>query len=369
MSTAAFAHWQPEFEARGIPTFPVDGVAKRPLVRNYLKIGRSYSNKLVSQFANAQAYGFALRNRVTVLDCDSPDERVLADAFDRHDKSPIVIRSGGGNFQAWYKWNGERRHVRPDPTRPIDILGGGFAIGPGSIGAKGRYEIIEGHLDDLDHLPTLRNFDPTPKGRDGSVINKGRRNRELFEHCMRQAPQCDDLATLVDVAETFNSFSMHPPLPADEVLRTAQSAWHYEETGQNRFCQHGAYLSLHEVDHIVGDPHFFALLAWLRAHHGPDNEFMIADGLADRLGWPIRQLRASRNRGLREGWFRRTRTAAPGRPALYRWLERDQGQDLADLTGLKGGLALEGVSGRGVLVENSLADLTGLTSLVAGGGR
>jgi hypothetical protein len=88
---------------------------------------------------------------------------------------------------------------------------------------------------------------------------------------------------------------------------------------------------------------------------------MIADGLADVLGWPIRQLRASRNRGLREGWFRRTRTAAPGRPALYRWLERDRGEDLTDLTGLKRGTPRGGRKRRGKgLIENSLADLTGL---------
>ena len=36
-------------------------------------------------------------------------ERTLAAALDRHGATPIIVRSGSGNHQAWYRHNGEHR--------------------------------------------------------------------------------------------------------------------------------------------------------------------------------------------------------------------------------------------------------------------
>src|SRR5262249_20697814 len=46
----------------------------------------------------------------------------------RHGPTPLVVRSGSGNFQAWYKHNGERRRIRPWPEKPIDVLGRGYTV-------------------------------------------------------------------------------------------------------------------------------------------------------------------------------------------------------------------------------------------------
>jgi hypothetical protein len=177
----SFAQWQPIYAAHGLSTFPVrieDG-DKKPMVRNYLRAGRRYSDRLAQQFPDAQAFGFALGNRtkITVLDCDSNDERILSDAMSRHGKTPLVVRSGSGNYQAWYRHNREGRHIRPDPRLPVDILGGGFVVAPPSHGIKSAYQIIEGSLDDLGRLPTLRNF---VAATNAEVISTGRRNNALL---------------------------------------------------------------------------------------------------------------------------------------------------------------------------------------------
>ncbi|WP_394893418.1 bifunctional DNA primase/polymerase [Mesorhizobium sp. AaZ16] len=137
------------------PPFPERD--KRPAVKGYLKIGDRTSEQLALKFANDNAFGFACkRSQITVLDVDAPDERLLADALDQHGPSPLIIRSGSGNFQAWYRNNGEGRRVRPDPAKPIDILGDGFVVAPPSQGSKGQYQIIAGTLDDIERLPTMR---------------------------------------------------------------------------------------------------------------------------------------------------------------------------------------------------------------------
>jgi hypothetical protein len=126
-----YQNWQADYAAHGVATFPVDA-DKRPMVSRYRKFGLVGSTRVASKFANAPAIGFMCgrRSGVTVLDVDTTDDRILADAVNRHGKTPIVARSGSGHFQAWYRHGGERRLIRPRPGVPIDILGGGFVVAP-----------------------------------------------------------------------------------------------------------------------------------------------------------------------------------------------------------------------------------------------
>jgi hypothetical protein len=112
-----FAEWQPIYAEHGIATFPVvidGGGGKRPAVKGYLKVGSILSRELAIRFPDNDAFGFALgrSNRITVLDVDTSDERVLSDALAKHGASPLIVRSGSGNWQAWYRHGGESRHVR-----------------------------------------------------------------------------------------------------------------------------------------------------------------------------------------------------------------------------------------------------------------
>ena len=100
----AFAEWQPRYAQHGIATFPVviDGSGKRPAVKGYLKAGSDLSRDLALRFAANDAFGFALGryNRITVLDVDTRDDRSLSEALAKHGPSPLIIRSGSGNWQA-----------------------------------------------------------------------------------------------------------------------------------------------------------------------------------------------------------------------------------------------------------------------------
>jgi hypothetical protein len=179
-----FSKWQPIYAEHGIATFPVRlGEVKKPAIKNYLKIGKAASAALAERFGEANAFGFACeRSKITVLAVDTDDERVLASALDRHGQTPIVIRSGSGHYHAWYKRNGERRHVRPWKDLPIDVLGGGYIVAPPSVAAKGTYEFLQGSLDDLTSLPTLRNVSDLIKvPKPAAAIREPERNRSWNE--------------------------------------------------------------------------------------------------------------------------------------------------------------------------------------------
>ena len=155
-----FSEWQPIYAERGITLIPC-GDNKVPLVKNPQKFGRDASREIANKFSDASAFGYycGKRNGITVLDVDTTDERVLSDAMNRHGQTPIVVRTGSGKFHALYRFNNEKRAVRAWDGLPIDLLGAGLAIAPPSIVAKGQYQIIQGHLDDLDRLPIMRELE------------------------------------------------------------------------------------------------------------------------------------------------------------------------------------------------------------------
>jgi len=299
---------------------------KRPAVRGYLKLGSITSARLAEKFPDARSFGFVLgeRSKITVLDVDTPSERVLADALNQHGRTPVIVRSGSGNHQCWYRWKGENRQIRPFGEKPIDLLGGGFIVAPPSRGIKSNYQFIEGSLDDLDSLPVLRGIEITTSPLSHSSIldggvTEGHRNASLWRHCMQSAHYCDDFDAVLDVARTRNAEFM-PPLTDSEVMKVAKSAWDYTERGANRFGRHGVFFATDEVNHLItSDSDAFVLLAFLRANNRPERVFMVANGLAGTLGWGLNRFRRARNR-LEETEIEMVRRPSTFKgPALYRW--------------------------------------------------
>jgi hypothetical protein len=339
MSAGVFQTFQPQYAAQRIATFPV--VNKRPAVRGYPRIGLRASSELAGKFADAPALGFmcGARSGVTVLDIDTADERILADALGRHGETPIVVRTASGKWHAWYRHSNERRRIRPWDPSPIDLLGtGGFAIGPPSAMQRGCYEFVQGGLDDVARLLTMRGLDaslyneainivpddvlPKDAAEDDeptlSAVSKGRRNDKLFAHCMRHVHHCDDRDALLDVGRTFN-LNCLPPLSDDEVIKTVSSAWRYTARGENRFRMTGSWLPTDTVRQLAPDPHLLSLVSFLKAENRPDRTFMIADGLATVLHWPRRKLTAARRKAIERGLVVMVSKPHSGHPGLYRF--------------------------------------------------
>jgi hypothetical protein len=293
---------------------------KRPAVKHYKKVGLPGSAQLAMRFENDNAFGFMVgdRTKLTILDVDTPDERVLTRALNRHGHSPIIVRTGSGKFHAYYRHNREHRLIRPWPDRPIDLLGAGFVVAPPSTTEKGKYQFIQGSLDDLDQLPVLRNLDlPKAEG-----AKQGARNNQLFRHCMKNAPHVDSFDDLLDVARTFND-NCEPPMEETEVMTVASNAWGYEQRGENRFGKHGAWFPLDEVGRMIdGNQDAALLLMFLRANQGPDATFMCANGLADTFGWRRQRFAEAKHRLIEMGYLKVLRQAGPQTPALYRWGRR-----------------------------------------------
>ena len=305
-----------------IATIPVDAERKAPTVKRPERFGVRGSAELVHRFPKANAIGLIAgkRNRITVVDIDTDDECVLADALNRHGLAPFIVRTASGGFHTYYGHNGERRRIRPFPGLPIDVIGAGLIVVPPSKTQRGTYEIIEGKLDDLKSFPPMRHA-VTDIQR--AQVREGGRNNALWEHCMRQAHYCDFFDALLDVARTFNDQTNRPPLHDAEVVKIAGSAWGYTERGENRFGHHGAFFETCEINEYVTGGRamqdVLVLVSYLRANNRPKREFWIANGLADQFGWPLRRLQAARNRLIGLGRVELLRKAATGAPAVYRW--------------------------------------------------
>ena len=105
-------------------TFPL-GEQKKPAVKQWGKIGLPASASLATRFTESHGLAFVTdqRNGVAIVDVDSVDERVLADALARHSETLIIVRTTSGKFHLYYRFNGELRLIRPFEGLPIDILG------------------------------------------------------------------------------------------------------------------------------------------------------------------------------------------------------------------------------------------------------
>jgi hypothetical protein len=349
VNACGFALWQPIYAGHGIPTFPLKA-DKSPAVKNWGKMGLPASRQLATrkEFAETQGFGFVCgkRTKITALDIDYTDEKILADRLARHGQTPVIARTASGKFHGYYRHNGEKRWCRAwgqkaeDPK--IDIIGAGVLIAPGSRTPKGTYEFIQGGLDDLDRLPVIRGIDdilakkdklvlPIPDGvfshespePDDKPIPEGNRNTTIWRHCMANARKCGNVREVLMLATQFyvNHCDKHPPMSQEELMTTAASAWRHTEQGANFFINPTACFATSEFEDMpLTDPDAWRLLGYLKMKNGHYSEFLVSNGLAVSFKWSRQRLAATRKRLVDGGHITLTRapTSYTG-PALYRW--------------------------------------------------
>jgi len=328
-----FAAWQPRYASVGIPTFPVyiDSHVKKPLVKRYASFGLPASAEVARKYPDAGAIGFMVgkRNGITVGDVDEVGEEALQRFLNQHGHTPVIAKTASGKHHAWYRFNGERRAVRPEANVKVDILGSGFVVAPPSHGPAGNYQFILGGLNDLDRLPVMQDVPINATQRSlrrltnietsDQSVSCGHRNDTLFRKCLRDARFCDDPDALLDVARTYNAEFLEP-LSDEEVIKVATSAWGYEDRGENRYGRTGVWFSTEEVNFLIRtDPEKYLLKSFLRANNGPKGTFMITNSLAPRLNMTRKRLSAARRR-LEQSDLEMVKPATKQTgPALFRW--------------------------------------------------
>lgn len=312
-----FPALQAAYAAHRVATYPLTA-DKTPAVRAYDRIGAPYSAQLALKYPEATAAGFVAgpRNRITVIDIDSPDDRLVDEMQGRFGATPLQVRTPSGGRHLYYRHGGELRRIRLLPS--VDLLGAGNVVAAGSTVPKGHYEIERGALDDLDRLPPLRVAPAAQAMKE--AVPAGRRNVTLFQHCQRSASHCDSLDQLIDVARTWAEGRLEKgaqPVTDAEIVKTATSAWRYRG-GRKRIVNHIVEAPVYS--RLVANIEAMALFAYLSAENGPEAEFWIADGLAEARGWPRRFVPEARKALLDLGVIECVRPRRRGVPAVYRWV-------------------------------------------------
>ncbi|MDA1029799.1 MAG: bifunctional DNA primase/polymerase [Bacteroidetes bacterium] len=301
-----FGSHAPNYLAHGIAVFPTGGeTGKQALVKNYQKMGIPASTQLAGQerFHDANI-GFLCgkRNRITVLDVDTPNitvfNRLVAECGD----TAIKVQTGSNKYQAWYRHNGELRKIRPIEGEEIDILGDGVCIAPPSIrpDLDGKaYRFLEGSLDDVCRLPTIREGALPPElygmvskqvGTDNDKILDGNRNNAFFPWAMMEALTCETEAELLFKAAARNEAVCDPPLSESRVASTIHSVWGYKERDSIWIGKEArAVITTKELDNLDSNADAAFLLMRLRAAHGwrGGGEFALSKAFAASLGWTL----------------------------------------------------------------------------------
>ena len=324
-----FADWQPRYAAHGIATFPA--IDKRPAVKGWHRITPRASAQLAFKFADAREIAFCAGkgSGITVVDVDTRDESIWRDAIRRFGETRIMVRTGSGNLQLWYRFNGEDRKIRAESC--IDILGAGQVLAPPSERGQG-YELIRGTLDDLANLAPARNLHQAER-QARALIGQGQRRNELVKHLRAQARFCDDLDQLTDVGITFANERLDRldghAFTDDEIARQARSVWDWTQekiaAGQYFVGQGQRLIIAHEaLDRIMAlgadALMLFVVLKRRSSHRG---EIVVANELRNAMPdgeWPLRRFRAARQALIGAGVLKETRKASTWHgPASYLW--------------------------------------------------
>ena len=329
--SGVFSRWQPRYAEHGIATFPV-GEAKKPSIRGWQKVGLKGSAELANKFGDTNALGYVTgrRSNITVLDIDSTDERIAEDAIRRHGQPAIVTRTASGKCHLLYRYNGERRRIRPWPELPIDLLGdNGYALATPSKLATGSYEIIHGHFDDLASLTLLADLNlpytaslpiaPAPAKFSAMRAGDGR-NNELWERCMRTG-EGRDLSGMLEIARDANQ-SFKEPLMDAEVVKIATSAWQHDTAGLNFFTRPRVMLNHDIVDALTAEnSDAVALLVVLERYHGGNSRFVLANEMAVKMSWGRFRWRAARDALIASGQIKCVHPGGrgPNDPPIYAW--------------------------------------------------
>jgi hypothetical protein len=88
-----------------------------------------------------------------------------------------------------------------------------------------------------------------------------------------------------------------PQLTDDVLISTAKSAWRYEREGRNLVGRARSVVTPHSViDELIGEHQdaFVLLTLFQRYHWG--RSFVLANAMADQLGWSRKRFAAARRR-------------------------------------------------------------------------
>lgn len=322
----AFARHAFEFFEHGFAVLPTGGEdGKRPLTRGFHKavLGPDAIDKLAKQHPDANLGFVPTMSKIgggtlAILDVDTTDRAIQRRMIERFGDTPIKVRTGSGNMQAYYRTPKRisSRNLRQSEGEPVELkCDGTICVAPPSVNPKtgGAYAFLEGDLRHLSRLPEIDLSSlaiPDVRTSAGMEIDIGLRNLTLFRQCLREARHCDDIQTLIDCARSFAEDYFVEPMSRSEIDKTAASAWGYQLAGKNWVGREAHVVTPKSLikrlaagipSRYSGDA--FMLLSLLRAEHAA----------RQARGEPFRLVCAAMERDqVLEGWTRKQYMTAVG---------------------------------------------------------
>lgn len=239
------------------------------------------------------------KSKITVVDIDDNDPSLFQEALRIFGDTPVTVHTGSGKFHAYYRFNGEKRRIRPFDDLPIDILGeSGICIAPPSKRPdQGNYVFLDGGIEFFDALPTLAPGSlPGPKQQLdehlGSQFSpdkypEGQRETALFKEARRLALRIDDFEEFAGALMKFSSDYLSPPLETNIVLNKADHVWKLKLKNRCYYPDDGRSYALIDRDdgcQLYSYPPALVLWHFLICHHRPSDRFSVSSrGLATIL--------------------------------------------------------------------------------------
>jgi hypothetical protein len=110
-----------------------------------------------------------------------------------------------------------------------------------------------------------------------------------------------------------------PQLSDDVLISTAKSAWRYEREGRNLVGRGQSVVTPHSViDELIGESQDALVLLTLLQRYHWGRSFVLANAMADQLGWSRKRFAATRALLQTLGLIQLVAPASFRSPAIYR---------------------------------------------------
>jgi hypothetical protein len=151
------------------------------------------------------------------------------------------------------------------------------------------------------------------------IVREGRRDKTLWEACMRKASAANILDEVLAFARSYNEERMRPPLPDSVVVEKAHSAWQYEISGRNAYGGR-CVLIPDQLEGAPPDAHY--LYYHLKREHYWRKQFMVPRAYGERLGMGRHRLSNAVNALIDVGVIGRLTRGGrfEGDAPIYTWL-------------------------------------------------
>lgn len=145
------------------------------------------------------------------------------------------------------------------------------------------------------------------------------KTKDLWRHCMKCAPECENVQELMERATEFLTDNPESGIALEEMAKTVSSAWRREVAGKNAIGNAVNWRREVRLFLMKNNVRAFALYEYLMLFNENRNTFYVANRIGEDLGWSVKSVGDVRKFLVDHGILVLVKKPTTAMPGLYKF--------------------------------------------------